>query len=405
MRWGSYGYIIALWVVLWYRLTKERGFDTKKSESIAKGSRSFSSPCGDIFNKWASRLAQSQLNMKKNIAVKVCACLALLVSITLIPQLSARPIIINASPHVLWYSFPASGPNDRVIPTFPTWRDAFVNAIVLNAGQTITPFTSSRSNNPAAIEIKNVFEMGDAAVISGNDVTDYLWRGLWNPTNPHYTNQLGSHIYCPILVVGNGVKIQLSGLSYNVQDAGNVLNNSSSLVTNSYSVSRVGIIVGPSGKIFGNDATIVKTGTGTNLVDAIFFIGARAGAWVTEAGLTDFNNYIPTNGDKISFVYSYQWTTNGVPKMQNYEKDVMLYRQGQIPVSYYGMEYFTTPIGMLFSLVEPETNTYTMWTSRQVNGSWFQQSTTATTAWSFEWPFTYNPTNDTGFVKFQQNIP
>ena len=304
------------------------------------------------------------------------------------------------SPHVLWYVFPSTGPNDQVIPTFPTWRDGFVNGMTLFAGNPIA--TSSSSNNPAGIEIKNAFEMGDAAVIPSSDTTDHLWRGVWNPTNPNYKDQLGSRVYCPILMVGNGVKIQLSGLSYHVYDAaGGVLDNASSLVTNSYSVSRVGIIVGPSGNPFANDALIVKTGAGTNLVDAIFFIGGRAGAWVTgPQGLADFNAYIGS-GDKISYIYSYQdSTTAGV---ETFEKDVMLYQQGQIPASYQGMEFFRTPIGMLFSLVEPENNTYTTWASRTVTDPWSLQSTTATTGWSFEWPFTDNGTNDMGFVKFQQN--
>jgi hypothetical protein len=320
--------------------------------------------------------------------------------------------IVVTPPHVFWYSFPASGPNDQVIPTFPTWRDTFVNAMVLFAGKTDSPFTSSRLNNPAGIEVKNVFEAGDVAVVPDSDLTDTMWRGVWNPANQHYADQRGNHGYCPILVVGNGVKIQLAGLGYEVQDTKNLLDNKSSLVTNSYSVSRVGIIAGPSGNIFGNDAIIVKDGAGTNMVDAIFFIGGRFGVWVSgQAGFNAFNAYIPADGDKVTYTYSYQWTTNivtgettdSVTSVQTYVKDVMLYRQGHIPASYNGMEYFPTPVGILFSLVEPTYDTYTTWVSRQVDGPWASQSPQATTGWSWEWLFTRNPTNDVGFVKFQEN--
>lgn len=313
------------------------------------------------------------------------------------------PTPTNVAPHVSWYAFPSSGPNDQVLSSFPLWRDTLGNGLALFAGNPIA--TSSRVYNPAGVEIKDEFEEGDATIPNPSS-TNHLWRAQLDPWWPQsYVDQKGSHTYCPILVVGNGVKIALAGLSYRVHDDKSILDNKSSLVTNSYSVSRIGIIAGPSGDIFGNDAIIVKTGAGTNLVDAIFFIGARFGVWVNgQQGIDDFNAYIPCWGDQIRFDYSYTWTTNDTTMVQTFEKVVTLYKQDQIPLCTAKMEYFPTPIGMLFSLVAAEWTDYTTWTSRKATGPWMQKSATTTTGWSWEWTYTRNPTNDCGYVKFQDNL-
>jgi len=65
------------------------------------------------------------------------------------------------------------GPNDRVIPTFPTWRDAFVNAIVLNAGSNDHPrlHRAGRTiRRPLKSKMSSKWVM--PPLFPGNDVTD-----------------------------------------------------------------------------------------------------------------------------------------------------------------------------------------------------------------------------------------
>ena len=204
------------------------------------------------------------------------------------------------------------------------------------------------------------------------------------------------------------MKISLSGFSDNVIDVGGgFLNNQSSLATNDYSVSRYGIIIGPSGQLSGNDHTIVSSGSGTNLVDAVIFIGARVAFDVStygQAGINAVNSYLGA-GDTIRFTYTYSWTSDAGPSSVSFEKDIVIYQQGQIPPSKVGEELFPTPIGgYVASLVNtPETNTYSVSLSRDLTaGIWSPITSTATTGFSYPLLFTHS-TNDYGYLNFTNN--
>lgn len=347
-------------------------------------------------------------------AVKVRACLALtLVSITLTQQqLRASPFSTNhvvIPPHVLWFTFPTTLPNDADIGSFPIARATLMNGLALYGGNPIA--TSSRSNNPAGVQFEFAFEAGDMIVVMPSETTNCIWRSQLNPMNTNYVGRLGSRVYVPFIAIANGTnKISLSGFSDSVIDVGGGFFDSQSALETNYTISEVGINKGPSGQLFGNDHIIVTSGSATNLVDAVVFIGARIGADVSQylsTGVGAVNSYI-SNGDKFRFIYSYAWNsidTNGntVVNIENNERDVMVYQDGQTPSSYNYMWTFETPRGVLFSLEEPETNTYTITTSRDVRGPYTVNSANATTGWSFEWDFTGNSTNDHGFVGFSQN--
>jgi hypothetical protein len=352
--------------------------------------------------------------MKKQIVVrKVGALLGLLILFLFVvgvQQSYAVPSTNNVVPQkVLWYAFPCSLPNDQVVPAFPTARDVLLDTLALYGGGNQIA-TKSRLDNPAGIEIKNEFDAGDVFVLQSG-MTNHIWRGILDPTNSAYAGQLGNWVYCPIIAIGNnGTKLALNGLSYAVSDSAGVFGNKSSLATNSYSVSRLGIIADSTGNIFGNGAKILglaadtNTYAGTNLVDAIVFIGARIGVAVDgQDGINDFNDYLSgKNGvDTVDFVYTYSWGTNS----SIYSKDIEVYPQGSLvyPSPSTQVEYFRTPVGILISLVQPETNTYPIvWSSRKVTGPWSQVATNTATGFSFAWTFTNNGTNDTGFVKFKK---
>jgi hypothetical protein len=324
------------------------------------------------------------------------------------------PSITNNAPSAFTaYTLSLPGPNsDLDIDSFSNWRDSAGNGFTQSGGTNFSSYPS-RLNDPRGIEIRNCFSRDDVAVLLAGD-TNYLWEGVMNPTNPAFANLHGGHGYVSIMLVGNigtnGVrtKLTLHGLSYRVRDQGGVLDNKSSLVTNDISISRRCIIAGQSGDPFGNDATILTSGSGDTPVDAIWFIGGRFGVWVNgQAGLDAFNAYIPTNGEWISYVYSYQWNTTNVDEtptvvtnLQSCEKDVWLYRQGQIPLYYQPVQFFQVPTGFLFSLFcKDEGENYSTSFRRQLNaGHWQFLASTATTGWTFGCAESVVGTNAMGFL-------
>jgi hypothetical protein len=325
------------------------------------------------------------------------------------------PSIVNNTPSAFsGYMLPVPGPNDQVLSSFPIWRDTFGNGFIQSGGTNFSS-TPSRLNDPTGIEIRDCFSRGDVA-IPQTGTTNHLWQGTLDSTNPAFANELGGHGYVSPMFVGNvdtnGVrtKLTLHGISYRVVDQKGILDNKSSLVTNDYSVSRVGIIAGPSGNPFANDAILIKSGSGDTPVDAIWFIGGRFGVWVNgQAGLDAFNAYIPEGGEWISYVYSYQWQSTNVidetdivtTNIQSCEKIVWLYRQGQIPLWYQPVQFFQVPTGFLFSLFcKDEGEVYTMYSRRQLDiGHWNLESSAAVTGWSKGWAESTVGINSAGFLK------
>jgi hypothetical protein len=348
---------------------------------------------------------QQILIMKKMIALLALSCaISFTASAVNHTNNPAPPLVVS------WYTFPTSLPNDADIVNFPIARAVVMNGLALYGGSIMA--TGSRSNNPAGVVIRTAFEVGDMIVVNNpGSTTNYVWRSQMNPTNPYYIGCVGSRIYVPFIAVANGTnKISLSGFSFNVIDPKGYFSGQSALETN-YAISEVGLIKGPSGQLFGNDHTIVSSGSSTNLVDGVVFIGARVGADVSQygqLGVNAVNSYIGTS-DVLRFIYSYTYSgtdTNGdtVVNTENNERDVTVYQDGQTPASQQGMGLFRTPRGWLFSITEPETNTYTTWVSRVVNGPYTLNSSSATTGWSYEWEFTGANVNDTGFVKWTNNV-
>ncbi len=323
---------------------------------------------------------------KQAIVVGLLLCLA-----TLGNQVQAQ---IASS--VKFYFYPTVLPNSDNTLEFGTARDNLLTGIKYGGKS----FTTSGSrvgtslNNVTAIEIRNVFDVRDILVSS----TTNLWRGQFNPTSP-FNHQYGNRAYAPVLIIGQDGKVCFDRLSYKVS-CGSMpsLGYISSLTGLSNSISRIGINAGSDGILFTADDNIVSSGSGTNLYDAIAFIGGRIGALAnSQADKNTVNGYLNTPS-WISWDYYFSGLTN----VQSGSITVPLYKGGQIPwdAQYNRLVPFLSPNGVLFSVVgQPGSPAMNLLGSRNVNGPYNLVTTNATEGTSVFWSFTQNPTNDYGFYR------
>ena len=301
---------------------------------------------------------------------------------------------------VKFYFYPTVLPNSDNTYEFGTARDSLLTGIKFGGSS----FTTSGSrvgtnlNNVTAIEIRNVFDATDILASSSTN----LWRGQFNPSSP-FNNQYGNRAYAPVLIIGQNGKVCLDRLSYMV-GCGSMpsLGYNSSLSGLSYSVSRIGINAGPDGILFTADDQIVNSGSGTNLCDAIAFIGGRIGALADNQGqINTVNGYLNTS-TWVSWSYYFTGPTN----VQSGSITVPLYQGGQIPwdAQYNRLVPFIGPNGVLFSVIgHPGSPAMNLLGSRKVTGPYATVTTNATEGTSAFWFFTRNPTNDYGFYRLVTN--
>ena len=297
---------------------------------------------------------------------------------------------------VSWYFYPCSLP-DVTTTEFGTARDNLITGIAFGGALD----THSRLQKTTGIEIRDFFDTGDCTVSTNSASTNYsLWRGQFNPASP--INQHGNRIYAPVLMIGKNGKVSIDRLSYRVTSGLALLGNQSSLSGLDYSVSRIGIQAGPDGVLFTPDDVIVNSGAGTNLMDAIVFIGARAGAAITQpSDIATLNGEIGTNGVSINFAYQF----NGVSNVLTGSMNTMLYPNNAVPqkmahprwVPFYG------PNGILYSVVGPSgsTNGVLSMTRTLVHPQWVVQDGNAAEGSSGFAYYTHNPTNDMAFFMFK----
>ncbi len=288
---------------------------------------------------------------------------------------------------VTFYDSPVSLP-DVTTPEFGTARDNLLTRVKMGGPLA----TGSRVNDPTGLEIRTSSEAGDISV----SVSSNLWRSVFNPGGA-YATQHGQRKYDPVLIVGVDGKVSLSRVSYHVFCGVGLLSNQSSLAGLDYSISRIGIQAGPDGQLFTADDVFVQSGSGTNLVDAVLFIGARVGADVeNSADLVSLDAAIGPSGTYIWYQYQFQSTSSVI----THDYVVSLFQRGGIPSLKNTVEYFHGPKGMTFSLVGPAGSApITMHSSRSVIGPWSLVTATATEGTSGFWYFTGNPTNDQGYFK------
>ena len=287
--------------------------------------------------------------------------------------------------NVAIYHFPVSLP-DVTTPEFGTARDNHLTRIKMGGPLA----TSSRVNNPTGLEMRSICEAGDMSV----SVSSNLWRYVFNPGGA-YATQRGQREYDSVAIVGIGGKVSQDRVSYQVFCGVGLLSNQASLAGLDYSISRIGILSGSDGKLFTPDDVFVQTGSGTNLVDAIVFIGARVGALVeNNQDLVNLNASIGSAGTYIRYEYSFAGASGTITD----KYVVTLYQQGGIPSSRYTVEQFRGPIGRYFSLVGPAGSApIILKSARDVDGPWFLENASATEGASVYFVALSSP-NDHGFV-------
>lgn len=266
---------------------------------------------------------------------------------------------------VKFYTYPVSLPDVTQID-FGTARDNLMSQL---EDARITS-TQSRVGRPTGLEIRTVFETGDMTVS-----TNSIWRSIFNP--PGYTNVTGQRIYCPWIVVGEDGQVALHQFEYTIlSDMISLLNNSSSLNGLDYSVSRRGVKKGSDGILFTPDDIVIKSGAGSQLVDAVVFIGGRVGAFVVNPGDIDYiDGQITPAGMHITFENRYV-SPSGTKSSRSM---VMVYPQDGIPNYTNTFQHFPTPVGWLFSVVGPAGSVpFELKSSRNVTGPWMLVNAAAT---------------------------
>jgi hypothetical protein len=306
--------------------------------------------------------------------VLVLACVFALTGVQVQAQVATK---------VAWYVLPTSLPDVTTLE-FGTARENWLTPLSMG----IAPTTSTRVGNVTAIEVRDVFSSEDICVS-----TNALWRGKFDPGSL-YAGMYGQREYGTAIGVALNGMMNIDGVSYRVVcDKVQLLDNQSSFSGLTNSVSRIGIRKGPDGKLFTADDVIVKTGSGTNLVDAVVIIGGRIGALVNnQTDITALDTQITPAGANVFFEYSFNGS-KGVGRTR-------LYPLGGIPDYTNRFAFFKMPIGMLFSVVGPAgSGPFTIESARKLEGAWTTVTTTGTEGSSVYLPYTWNPTNNYGFVR------
>lgn len=324
----------------------------------------------------------------------------ILLSVSLLLATITSGFSQNIASSVKFYFYPVALPNSDNTTEFGTSRDNLLTGIKYG-GKSFTTSGSrvgTSAGNVTAIEIKNVFDVSDMMV----STTVNLWRGQFNPPAP-YNAQFGNRPYVAVLAIGQNGKVCLDRLSYKVScGAIPLLGNNSSLAGLTYSVSRIGISAGPDGKLFTADDEIITSGSGTNLVDAIAFIGGRVGAvGNTQANIDSVNSAV---GSGTWLRWDYYFT--GVTNVSHDGITIPLYQSGQVPwvEKYNRIVPMVGPEGVLFSIVgQPGSAQMKLYGARKLDGPFTLLSTTAVEGTTAFYPFTRNSTNDFGFYRLVTN--
>lgn len=186
---------------------------------------------------------------------------------------------------------PTIAPNFFGSPSFAGWGANAINALYTGqvSGGTIgTPTFYSALPNGSSIN--SAF----------NVVTNFpSWYGNANPA-PGFTSEFGNRVHWSISVVATGGdKISLAGLDFTLNSTdGALLFASNFTAADNYSAFRVGVLYGTDGALGGGDDTFITSGSASQLVDALFYVGAGNAyeALTSDPGAT--------NQDRIDIVAS-----------------------------------------------------------------------------------------------------
>ena len=270
----------------------------------------------------------------------------------ILPAASETGIASKIQFYPFWVSLPDA---NRATNSFPVARDSLMSGLKMGG----VFDTRGRENSPTGLDFKLSFDAGDITTTTN---TQTLWRFEFNPLAP-FTNNYGNRGYCAMIVQGVDGQVSVDRLSWKVY--GGILNGPGSLKGLTYSITRIGVNAGLDGKLWTADDTFVNSGVGTQLVDAIAYIGASLSS-PNVNGIEDqtkINDYL-AGGLSVTAEYRFEGATGPIV----FSDTIKVYPTGQVPESEYGFRPIKTPYGFLWSLMAPKGSLYEVNKSSFVNG-------------------------------------
>lgn len=230
----------------------------------------------------------------------------------LLPQMHAA-VIDNGD--VRLSIFGSAAPNGFGSASFTGYRDNFLESAK-------NGFTTMTVGNPAD-DPEAYTRYQDNGVAPASSITSSSfnsWAGEANPTGA-FANEFGQRMHFGVVVesVGTGVSVSLAGMSGSITSSDNTLDFSASFSGSDYTASRVGVSnFGADGVLGGGDDTFVTSGSGSNPMLAILYVGLGNAleAFETDPGqsnqqqLDNVENYVISEGG-IAVTGSYTMNYSG----------------------------------------------------------------------------------------------
>lgn len=276
--------------------------------------------------------------------------------------------------YTFWVSLPDA---NRATNSFPVARDNLMAGLRMGG-----VFDSrGREKTPTGLDFKSYFDAGDVTTTTN---TTTMWRLEFNPSAP-FTNNFGNRGYCAAIVQGIDGQVSVDRLSWKV--FGGILSGERDLAGYSYSITRIGVNAGPDGKLWTADDAFVNSGDGTQLFDAVVYIGASLSSPNVNntSDVTTINNYLG-NGLPVTVEYQFDGSTGPVI----HSDTIRVYPMGQVPDSEYSLRPIRTPYGFLWSLMAPKGSLYTVGRSSIVDG-YYGPTETVNAGFSIPAFFEQNP--------------
>lgn len=176
------------------------------------------------------------------------------------------PVNLSGNPKVAINIYPSASPNTSSTSR-PAWR---TNAMeFLQSGIRL----AANRSQPTNFVVSRVLEVGDL-LVSTNPVA--LWRGELNPPSP-FDNERGCYMFFCVTIASQ-IPFNLDGFQWRLQgsDPDLGLFYAGRLTNSTYFAQRVGIWYGPDGIKGTADDVRIESGTGTQLVNELYYTGVAS---------------------------------------------------------------------------------------------------------------------------------
>ncbi len=198
---------------------------------------------------------------------------------------------------------PAAAPNFYGSPSFGAWSSNAITALYTGVSSFGTPGTPG---------FYQAIPSGSTIPSNLNIVTNFpSWNGSADPVGTYgaaFANEYGNRIHWGLRIIGTGGEtVTLAGLNFSLGSTDGVLAYSDSFTAaDSYNSYRVGVLYGADGVLGGIDDTFITSGSASQVVNAILYVGAGNAyeALTTDPGAT--------NQDRIDIVAVNIGNANGI---------------------------------------------------------------------------------------------